>query len=102
MQFHWPSFLLGYGSGLATALFADRLRPVLVELGSMVQQLLDSAGTAVAAGREDFEDAVAEAKARATRASPDAAETKEKHRPARPRRSPVRRSGAIRAVSRRR
>ena len=65
MHFHWPSFLLGYGSGLATALFADRLRPVLVEIGSMVRRLVDSAGTALATRGEEMEDLAAEAAARA-------------------------------------
>jgi len=97
MQFHWPSFLLGYGSGLVTALFANRLRPVLVELGAMASQILDSAGTALARQREDVEDLVAEAQARGRRSAPEA--------PVRRRRAPAAkraaraRPGALRAVN---
>src|SRR5262245_8955416 len=89
MQFHLPSFLLGYGSGIATALFAKRLQPIVVQLGVMARQLVDRAGAVVSMRREDLEDAVAETRRRGRAASS----------PARMRTSSVKRAGARRVRS---
>lgn len=101
MQFHLPSFLLGYGSGIVTALFADRLRPVLVELGAMAYRALGGAGAVLETRREDVEDILAEAKARAgvshVRPAPKPAPRKER-RVVPGKRRPAAKRGAIRAV----
>ncbi len=65
MRFHLPSFLLGYGAGAGSVLLAKRLRPLLVELAAAVYGLVDSLGARVAMQREDLEDLLAEARARA-------------------------------------
>jgi len=65
MKFHWPSFLLGCGAGAAGVLFAKQLRPIVVELATAAYQLSDAVAVRLATWREDIDDAVAEAKARA-------------------------------------
>ena len=65
MRFHWGSFLLGYGAGLSSAYLAKQFRPVLLEIATAVYQLIDSAAANVAQKREDVEDILAEARARA-------------------------------------
>jgi hypothetical protein len=65
MTFHWPSFLLGYASGAGTVLLARHLRPLLIELASGAYQAADAVAARLAITREDFDDLLAEAKARA-------------------------------------
>lgn len=64
MNFHWPSFLIGYGAGVATTLAAQRLRPVLTELAAAGFDLFEAAAARFAMSREDIDDILAEAKAR--------------------------------------
>lgn len=64
MNFHWPSFLIGYGAGVATTLVAQRLRPVLTELATAGFEFLEAAAARMAMSREDLDDILAEAKAR--------------------------------------
>jgi len=70
MKFHWPSFLLGCGAGAAGVLFAKQLRPVVVELATAAYQVYDAIAARTAMWREDVDDAVAEARARARRVRP--------------------------------
>lgn len=65
MKFHWPSFLLGYGAGATSMLFAKQLRPVVLELATAAYELTDTIAARAAMWWEDLEDVVAEAKARA-------------------------------------
>ena len=65
MNFHWPSFLLGYTAGAATILMADRLRPLLTEAASTAYTLGDAVWARLAVLQEDAEDTLAEARARA-------------------------------------
>jgi hypothetical protein len=65
MKFHWPSFLLGYGAGAASALLGKRLRPLLLEVATAGYRLVDSIVARAATQREDVEDILAEARARA-------------------------------------
>jgi hypothetical protein len=67
MNFHFPSFLLGYGAGVASALLADRLRPLLVDLATAAMRVTDRVARRVAMASEDVEDALAEARTRARR-----------------------------------
>lgn len=67
MKFHFPSFLFGYAAGAASVLLADRLRPLLVELGTAAFQLADRVAQRVAMAGENAEDLLAEARARARR-----------------------------------
>ena len=70
MKFHWPSFLLGCGAGVAGVLFAKQLRPIVIELATAAYQVSDSIAARVAVWWEDVDDVVAEAKARARPARP--------------------------------
>jgi hypothetical protein len=65
MRFHFPSFLIGYGAGVATVVVGRQLRPVFVELASAAYWLADSVAARMAMVQEDFEDVLAEARARA-------------------------------------
>jgi hypothetical protein len=65
MRFHFPSFLIGYGAGVATVVVGRQLRPVFVELASAAYWLADSVAARMAMVQEDFEDVRAEARARA-------------------------------------
>ncbi len=67
MKFHWPSFLLGYGAGALSVLFAKQLRPVVTELATAAYEISDAVAARVAMWREDVDDVLAEAKARAGR-----------------------------------
>lgn len=65
MRFHLGSFLLGAASGAALVALLPRLRPLLVEAGAVLSRLSNAISGRVARGRENLEDLVAEARARA-------------------------------------
>jgi len=65
MNFHWPSFLLGYAAGAGSVLVYDRLRPFLVQVGSFAFEAVDSLLARATMVQEDIEDVFAEARARA-------------------------------------
>lgn len=65
MFFHVGSFAFGFASGFATAKLTPRLRGIALELVTLGVRLADSLALRVAQKREDLEDLVAEAKARA-------------------------------------
>ena len=65
MRFHFTSFLIGFGAGAATVVVGRHLRPALVEFATAAYQLADSLAARVAIVQEDFEDVLAEARARA-------------------------------------
>jgi hypothetical protein len=65
MRFHFPSFLVGYGAGVASALVAPRLKPVAVALAAAGYRFVDALAVAAARRREDLADLMAEARARA-------------------------------------
>jgi hypothetical protein len=65
MKFHFPSFLLGFGAGGASVMMASRLRPLLVEVAATVYRLADAITVHAATRREDLQDLLAEARARA-------------------------------------
>ena len=78
MRFHLPSFLIGYAAGATTAVFWSRLRPLALELATAAYRTFDIVTARVVARREDFEDLLAEARARARdhfRKSPEAVAT---------------------------
>jgi len=68
MRFHLPSFLVGYAAGVASAVLAPRLRPLALDVAAAAYRLFDSVAVRVARGREDIEDLLAEARARARQA----------------------------------
>lgn len=65
---HWGSFFAGWVTGVATASLGKRLRPAIVELAGGAYQLSDSLAARLAMRREDAEDLLAEARARARNA----------------------------------
>ncbi len=65
MKFHWPSFLIGYGAGVATGLLGTRLRPMLVEVATAAYELGDAVMARFAVAREDVDDVLAEARMKA-------------------------------------
>lgn len=65
MKFDLPSFLLGYGAGAGTMLLGKRLRPLLLELATLIYRLSDSVMAKASMKQEDLEDLLAEARARA-------------------------------------
>jgi hypothetical protein len=65
MKFHWPSFVLGYGAGLATQEASRRLRPVLLAVASNAYRFADALVARLVMQREAVEDFFAEARARA-------------------------------------
>ncbi len=65
MKFHLPSFFLGFAAGAAFVAARRRLRPLLVEAGAIGYRFVDAVVARVAMGREDLEDVLAEARARA-------------------------------------
>ena len=70
MILHLPSFVLGYAAGVSSAAAARRLRPLLLELATTAYRLIDAVAAKVVATREDFEDLLAEARARVRSAEP--------------------------------
>jgi hypothetical protein len=89
MNFHWPSFLLGYGAGIVSTVVAQRMRPVLTELAAAGFEFLEAAAAKMAMTREDIDDIIAEARARAGGA---AAKEEAAAPPPRPRRPKARRA----------
>ncbi|PTL81735.1 hypothetical protein [Vitiosangium sp. GDMCC 1.1324] len=67
MKFDLSSFLLGYGAGATTVFLGKRLRPLLLELATMLYRFSDSVMAKAAMKQEDLEDLLAEARARAHR-----------------------------------
>jgi hypothetical protein len=65
MRLHLSSFLIGFGAGGTAVLLSKRLRPVLVELASTFYRIVDAIGGRAAMTREDLQDLIAEAKAKA-------------------------------------
>ncbi len=65
MKFHLPSFALGWVSGAGTALLAPRLRKLALELATSAYRAADGVAVRMARKREDLEDLLAEARARA-------------------------------------
>jgi hypothetical protein len=65
MEFSLVSFLAGCAVGAGAVLLAPRLKPVLVEMLTGAFKLWDAALAQVHVRREDLEDVIAEARARA-------------------------------------
>jgi len=65
MRFHLPSFLLGTAIGASGAALAPRLKPVALEIATGCYRMFDAAMVALARGRENASDLLAEARARA-------------------------------------
>jgi len=65
VNFHLPSFLLGYGAGASSVLLARQLRPVLLEVATFAYRFADAIAARAAIRQEDLEDILAEARARA-------------------------------------
>jgi hypothetical protein len=65
MRFHWPSFLIGYGAGVATSALSRRLRPLVVELVTLAYRTADGLAARLVMKREDLDDLFAEARGRA-------------------------------------
>jgi hypothetical protein len=74
MRFHFPSFALGWAAGVATAAVLPRLKPLLVELFAAGYGILDAVAVRAAVAREDFQDLVAEARAKVKAPSAPAGE----------------------------
>jgi hypothetical protein len=70
MKFHFPSFVIGYAAGAATAALAPKLKPIVLELAAAGYRIADAIAVAAARKREDLADLLAEARARAGRARP--------------------------------
>jgi hypothetical protein len=65
MRFHVPSFVLGFLTGVTAKAVAPRVRPVALEIATAAFRLARAVTTHAARRREDFEDLLAEARARA-------------------------------------
>jgi hypothetical protein len=64
-MFHFGSFALGYAAGVSTAVLAPRLRRLGLALATAGFRMVDALAVRAAQKREDLEDLLAEAKARA-------------------------------------
>jgi hypothetical protein len=64
-MFHLGSFALGYAAGVSTAVLAPRLRRLGLALATAGFRMADALAVRAAQKREDLEDLLAEAKARA-------------------------------------
>jgi hypothetical protein len=58
--------MLGYALGAASVVVRRQLRPVLLEAATMAYRFADAVVTRAAQKKEDLEDLLAEARARAT------------------------------------
>jgi hypothetical protein len=65
MRFHLPSFLIGCAVGAGVVLAYPRVRPVVLEVASAAYRAYDALMARLGVAREDVEDFLAEAKARA-------------------------------------
>ena len=65
MKFHWPSFVIGYGAGAGTVMFAKHLRPLMLEVATAGYRFFDAIAARTAMKQEDVEDLFAEARAKA-------------------------------------
>ncbi|MFL5358838.1 hypothetical protein [Archangium sp.] len=65
MKLDLPSFLLGCGAGASTLLFGKRLRPILLEVATVLYRFTESVVTRASMHQEDLSHLVAEARARA-------------------------------------
>lgn len=65
MRFHGPSFLLGFVAGAGSAALRERLRPLALEVATTMYRALDGIAARVVMKREDLQDFLAEARARA-------------------------------------
>jgi hypothetical protein len=73
MRFHLPSFILGCVAGASGSYLARRFRPVALEVATAIYRVADGIAVRAAIRREDFEDLLAEARARARRQRPQPA-----------------------------
>ena len=74
MVFHFGSYTLGFASGVAAAKLTPRLRKLGLELATVGFRMFDGLTVRMARKREDLEDLVAEARARArARRAPESA-----------------------------
>lgn len=64
MTFHVPSFILGVAAGAGAKAIVPRLRPVVLEVATIVYRVAEALGTQAARRREDLQDLLAEARAR--------------------------------------
>jgi hypothetical protein len=65
MRFHFTSFMIGVGVGASAVVVGRHMRPVAVELARAAYQVTDALGARMAMMQEDFDDMMAEARARA-------------------------------------
>jgi hypothetical protein len=65
VKFHLPSFLLGCGVGYTARAVSPHFRPVVTEILTAGYRLFGAVATRAARAREDVEDLMAEARARA-------------------------------------
>jgi hypothetical protein len=65
MRFHIPSFFVGVAVGAGGVALAPRLRPIAVEIASDAYRAIDALMLRLARGRENVQDLLAEARARA-------------------------------------
>jgi hypothetical protein len=70
MKLHPGSFVLGFAVAGVGALLGPRLRPILVDLATASYRSLDRLAGRLSIAREDLEDLLAEARARARSAEP--------------------------------
>ena len=64
MKLDIPSFLLGCGAGASTLLFGKRLRPILLEVATVLYRVADSVVARASMSQEDLAHLMAEARAR--------------------------------------
>ena len=69
MKFDFPSFLLGCGTGAGMVFLGKRLRPLMLELATVVYRLTDSVMARAATEQEEIEELLAEARTRTRRSS---------------------------------
>jgi hypothetical protein len=65
MRFHVPSFVLGFMTGVTAKAVAPRVRPVALEIATAAFRFARAVTTHATRRREDLEDLLAEARARA-------------------------------------
>ncbi len=69
MRFHFTSFAIGVGVGVAAVVVGRHLRPAFVEVATAAYGLSDAVAARIAMVQEDVEDMLAEAKARSRNAA---------------------------------